>query len=366
MSKRTPFYETHKKAGAKLIDFGGFEMPVQYEGIKIEHAAVRDNAGLFDVSHMGEVFVSGPGSLGFLQRITINDVSKLVPGKAHYSAMCYPNGGIVDDLIVYMMGDDRYMVVVNASNREKDVAWMKENQTDDVTIDDRSDAYALLALQGPASAEILSKITDLDLGSIAYYHFAVGTVAGFDDVIVSATGYTGEPGFEIYFDVTKCDPEAVWNAIMEAGATSGLKPCGLGARDTLRLEMGYALYGNDISDSTSPLEAGLGWITKFDKGDFVGREALLSQKEAGITRKLTGFVMEDEKAIPRSHYIVRNSEGEQIGEVTSGTQSVTLSKGVGMAYMDLFWSKPGQSIVIDIRGRLMPATTQKPPFVKKQ
>jgi len=365
MLKRTPFYETHKNAGARLIDFGGFEMPVQYEGIKVEHAAVRENAGIFDVSHMGEVFVSGSGALRFLQYITINDVSKLVPGKAQYSAMCYPNGGIVDDLIVYMLADDSYMVVVNASNRDKDVAWMMQHKADDVTIDDRSDHYALLALQGPKSSMILSKITDIDLTSIAYYHFAVGNVAGFDNVIVSATGYTGEPGFEIYFDVRSVDPVVVWNAIMEAGADFGLKPCGLGARDTLRLEMGYALYGNDISDATTPLEAGLAWITKLDKGDFVGREALLSQKEAGITRKLTGFVMEDEKAIPRSHYIVRNPVGEQIGEVTSGTQSVTLSKGVGMAYVELSSSKPGIPIVIDIRGRLMPATTQKPPFVKK-
>jgi aminomethyltransferase len=365
MLKRTPFYETHKKSGARLIDFGGFEMPVQYEGIKVEHAAVRENAGLFDVSHMGEVFVSGSGALRFLQHITINDVSKLVPGKAQYSAMCYPNAGIVDDLIVYMIGVDDYMVVVNASNREKDIAWMMQHKTGDVVIDDRSDNYALLALQGPKSAQILSKITDIDLASIAYYHFAIGSVAGFNDVIVSATGYTGEPGYEIYFDIRDVDPETLWNAIVEAGADLGLKPCGLGARDTLRLEMGYALYGNDISDTTTPLEAGLGWITKLDKGDFIGRDALLSQKEAGITRKLTGFVMEDEKAIPRSHYIVRNPDGEQIGEVTSGTQSVTLSKGVGMAYVDLFWSKPGQTIAIDIRGKLMPATTQKPPFVKK-
>jgi aminomethyltransferase len=365
MLKRTPFYETHKKAGARLIDFGGFEMPVQYEGIKVEHAAVRENAGIFDVSHMGEVFVSGAGASRFLQNITINDVSKLVPGKAQYSAMCYPNAGIVDDLIVYMMGDNNYMVVVNASNREKDVAWMMQHKTDDVVIDDRSEYYALLALQGPKSAQILSKITNVDLTSIAYYHFTVGTVAGFADVIVSATGYTGEPGFEIYFDVRTADPVAVWNAIIEAGADLGLKPCGLGARDTLRLEMGYALYGNDISDTTTPLEAGLAWITKLDKGNFIGREALLLQKEAGITRKLTGFMMEDEKAIPRSHYIVRNTDGEHIGEVTSGTQSVTLSKGVGMAYVDLTWSKPGQPIVIDIRGKLMPATTQKPPFVKK-
>jgi aminomethyltransferase len=264
-----------------------------------------------------------------------------------------------------MLADQSYMRVVNASNRDKDVAWMMQHKADDVTIDDRSDSYALLALQGPKSSSILSKITDIDLVSIAYYHFAVGKLAGFDDVIVSATGYTGEPGFEIYFDVRNVDPVAIWNAIMGAGADLGLKPCGLGARDTLRLEMGYALYGNDISDSTTPLEAGLAWITKLDKGDFIGREALLSQREVGINRKLTGFVMEDEKAIPRSHYIVRNPEGEQIGEVTSGTQSVTLSKGVGMAYVDLTSSKPGIPIVIDIRGRLMPAMTQKPPFVKK-
>lgn len=365
MLKRTPFYETHKKAGARLIDFGGFEMPVQYEGIKAEHAAVRQNAGIFDVSHMGEVFVSGAGALRFLQYITINDVSKLVPGKAQYSAMCYPNAGIVDDLIVYMMDENSYMVVVNASNRDKDVSWMMQHKAVDVVIDDRSDDFALLALQGPKAAQILAKITELDLESIAYYHFAVGKVAGFDDVIVSATGYTGEPGFEIYFDVKKSDPEAVWNAIMEAGADLGLKPCGLGARDTLRLEMGYALYGNDISDTTTPLEAGLAWITKLDKGNFIGREALLLQKLAGITRKLTGFMMEDEKAIPRSHYIVRSTDGEHIGEVTSGTQSVTLSKGFGMAYVDLTWSNPGQPIVIDIRGKLMPATTHKPPFVKK-
>lgn len=365
MLKRTPFYDTHKNAGARLIDFGGFEMPVQYEGIKVEHAAVREAAGIFDVSHMGEVFVSGDGALRFLQYVTINDVTKLVPGKAQYSAMCMPDGGIVDDLIIYMMGTNDYMVVVNASNREKDVAWMRQHASSDVVIDDRSDSYALLALQGPKSAEILSKITDIDLSSIAYYHFAIGTVAGVDNVIVSATGYTGEPGFEIYFDIGSCDPASMWDAIMGAGTNLGLKPCGLGARDTLRLEMGYALYGNDISDTTTPLEAGLGWITKLDKGDFVGREALLSQKEAGITRKLAGFVMEDEKAIPRSHYIVRTPEGEQIGEVTSGTQSVTMSKGIGMAYVELSWSKPGQSIAIDIRGKLMPATVQKPPFVKK-
>jgi aminomethyltransferase len=365
MLKRTPFYESHKTAGAKLIDFGGFEMPVQYEGIKAEHNAVREQAGLFDVSHMGEVFVSGTASLEFLQSITINDVSKLVPGKAQYSAMCYPDGGIVDDLIIYMLANDSYLVVVNASNRDKDVAWMQQHSIPGATIDDRSDDYCLLALQGPKSAEILSKLTSVDVSAITYYHFAMGTVAGVDEVIISATGYTGEPGFEIYFDKTRSNPTAMWDAIMEAGNEHGLKPCGLGARDTLRLEMGYALYGNDISDQTNPLEAGLGWITKIDKGDFIGKTAIVAVKESGVVRKLFGFIMKDDKAIPRSHYIVRNTEGENIGEVTSGTQSVTLSKGIGMAYVQTDYAKAGVDIIIDIRGKHVAATTQKTPFVKK-
>lgn len=365
MAKRTPFYELHQAAGAKLIDFGGYEMPVQYAGIKAEHQAVRERAGLFDVSHMGEVFVGGPKAADFLQSLCVNDVTRLVPGKAQYSAMCYPHGGIVDDLIIYMLAENEYMVVVNASNREKDVAWMKEHLIDGATLDDRSDDYCLLALQGPASPEILASHTDIDLSAIPYYGFAVGKAFGFDGVILSATGYTGEKGFEIYFDKTAVDPAAVWNALMETGKEQGLEPCGLGARDTLRLEMGYALYGNDISDSTNPLEAGLGWITKVDKGEFVGRDAILEQKSAGLSRKLTGFVMNDAKAIPRSHYIITDADGVAIGEVTSGTLSVTLERGIGMGYVSLSHASPDQIIYIDIRGKRLPATTQKPPFVKK-
>jgi len=366
MLKRTPFYESHKNAGAKLIDFGGFEMPVQYEGIKIEHQAVREAVGLFDVSHMGEVIVEGPSALAYLQHITINDVSKLQPGKAQYSAMCYPNGGIVDDLIIYMMGDDSYLLVINASNREKDVQWMKDHLIDGVKLKDESDEYCLLALQGPSSQAVLSTLTDIDLASISYYSFLVSELAGFSDVIISATGYTGEPGFEIYFKPGNKDPKDMWDALMAAGKDMGIKACGLGARDTLRLEMGYALYGNDISDKRTPIEAGLGWITKLNKGSFIASEVLHTLKESGTKQKLTGFVMDDEKAIPRSHYEVKDEQGTVIGEVTSGTQSVTLGIGIGMAYIDTAHASPNQKIYIDIRGKLAPATTQKPPFVNKK
>lgn len=366
MLKRTPFYESHKNAGAKLIDFGGFEMPVQYEGIKIEHHAVRQAAGLFDVSHMGEVLVEGPSALAFLQHITINDVSKLQAGKAQYSAMCYPNGGIVDDLIVYMLGEQRYLLVINASNREKDVQWMKEHLMDGVQLKDESDEYCLLALQGPQSQAILSKLTSADLPSIGYYHFTESSVAGFSNVLISATGYTGEPGFEIYFKPGQKDPKMMWDAIMTAGEEFGIKACGLGARDTLRLEMGYALYGNDISDQRNPIEAGLGWITKLNKGSFIASDVLNAIKETGTKQKLTGFVMADEKAIPRSHFEVKNDQGKTIGEVTSGTQSVTLGIGIGMAYIDSEYASPDQTIFIDIRGKSAPATTQKPPFVHKR
>jgi aminomethyltransferase len=366
MLKRTPFYESHKNAGAKLIDFGGFEMPVHYEGIKIEHHAVRQAAGLFDVSHMGEVIVEGPSALEFLQHITINDVSKLQIGKAQYSAMCYPHGGIVDDLIIYMLDDQRYLLVINASNREKDVQWMKDHLIEGVRLSDESDDYCLLALQGSSSQAILSTLTTADIGSIPYYHFTESSVANFSNVIISATGYTGEPGFEIYFKPGKQDPNTMWDAMMTAGEPFGIKACGLGARDTLRLEMGYALYGNDISDKRTPIEAGLGWITKLNKGSFIASDVLASLKELGTQQKLIGFVMDDEKAIPRSHFEVKNDQGKTIGEVTSGTQSVTLGIGIGMAYLDSEYATPNQKIYIDIRGKRAPATTQKPPFVHKK
>lgn len=367
MLKRTPFYDLHKTAGAKLIDFGGFEMPVQYAGIIKEHQAVRERAGMFDVSHMGEIIVSGPRAFDLVQYTTVNDVAKLVPGKIQYSAMCYENGGIVDDLLVYHMGADEYLLVVNASNKDKDLDWiLKLNQSIGAKVQDVSDSTCLLAVQGPKSVEILQKLTSENLSDIQYYSFVVGEFAGCRDVILSATGYTGEKGFEIYFDSKDGNPERIWNAILEAGTDFGLEPTGLGARDTLRLEMGFALYGNDISAGTTTYEAGLGWITKPDKGDFCGREALLTQKEAGISKRLIGFTTEDKRAIPRSHYQLLNKEGENIGEVTSGGQSVNLGIGIGMGYVLTEYSTMGTPINIEIRGKQFSALVTKPPFINKK
>ncbi len=365
MLKTTPFHSVHEKAGAKLVEFAGYEMPVQYKGIKVEHAAVREAVGVFDVSHMGEFFISGPGALDLIQKVTVNDASKLVPGKAQYSCMCYEDGGIVDDLIVYKLFDeDQYILVVNASNIEKDLEWIKSNNTFDAEVHDNSPDTALLAVQGPKSVETLQKLTDLDLSDIAFYSFKMGDLAGLGQVVFSATGYTGEKGFEIYFDKNTVDPEAVWNAIFEAGEEFGIEPCGLGARDTLRLEMGYALYGNDITSETHPLEARLGWITKLDKGDFIGKEVLLKKKEEGINRQLVGFVMEDERSIPRHGYEIIDNEGNVIGEVTSGTMSITLGKGLGMGYVEKASTTDGTQIHIAIRKKAAGALVQKPPFIK--
>lgn len=365
MLKRTPFYSEHAKLGAKLIDFGGFEMPVQYAGIKQEHMAVREKAGLFDVSHMGEFFVSGPEALNLIQKVTINDASKLVPGKAQYSAMCYEDGGIVDDLLVYMLGEEKYMLVVNASNIEKDWDWIVSQNSMNAEIENRSDEIALLALQGPASADILQKLTDADVSSISFYTFEIGSVAGEEDVIISATGYTGEKGFELYIDTVKSDPIAIWNALFEAGKESGLEPAGLGARDTLRLEMGYALYGNDITKDTTPLEAGMGWLTKLDKGDFVGREVLLKQKENGVGRKLIGLELAEPRNVPRSGYDILDEDGNEIGFVTSGSQSISLDKGIGMGYVSAGKAVQGKSIQVRIRKKEAGAVIVKPPFYKK-
>ncbi len=365
MSKHTPFYDIHAAAGAKLIDFGGFEMPVQYSGIKKEHEAVRTAVGIFDVSHMGEIMFTGPHAKDAVQHLTVNDVEKLVPGKAQYSAMCYENGGIVDDLLVYMIAENEYMLVVNASNKDKDYDWMISNNPHKADIKDVSDDMCLLAVQGPKSVETLQKLTDTDLSAIKFYTFDMGTFAGFEGVILSATGYTGEKGFEIYFDKTKADPAVIWNKIMEAGEEFGILPAGLGARDTLRLEMGYALYGNDISKDTNTLEAGLGWITKFDVSEFVGRQSLLDAKEKGITRKLVGFVTDNPRNIPRHGYPIKDENGNAIGEVTSGTQSVTEVKGIGMGYVAVSHASPESQIMIEIRGKDVPAVVTKPPFVKK-
>ena len=363
--RKTPLNEAHKKLGAKMIDFGGWEMPVQYESIKKEHNAVRNKVGMFDVSHMGEFFVFGPEALDFIQYVTINDASKLEPGKAQYSAMCYNDGGIVDDLIVYMLDYNRYMLVVNASNIEKDFDWLTNHKHYDMKLEDRSSAMCLLAVQGPDAVKVLQKLTEVNLGDIGFYNFEIGDFAGFERVILSATGYTGEKGFEIYFDREDSNPSEIWKTIMEAGEEFDIEPCGLGARDTLRLEMGYALYGNDITKDTNPLEARLGWLTKLDKGDFIGREAIQKAKEEGIKKKLVGFSTGEDRSIPRAGYPIVDDNGDLIGEVTSGSRSITLEKNIGMGYVDADFAKEGTKIYISIRNRQAEAVVENPPFLKK-
>lgn len=364
MADRTVFYLKHVEAGAKIIDFGGFDMPVQYAGIKQEHNAVRNKAGLFDVSHMGEFFLEGPEALSLIQKITINDASKLQPGKAQYTAMCYEDGGIVDDLIVYMLTEDQYMLVVNAANIQKDLAWIRQNNDTDTSVKNRSSSIALLALQGPESLNILENLTEITPADIPFYSFKTGSVAGQQDVIISATGYTGEKGFELYIDTEKADPVVIWDEIMKSGKPYGLEPAGLGARDTLRLEMGFALYGNDITAETHPLEARMGWLTKFDKGDFIGKDALQKAKDKGLSRKLMGLQIDEPRKVPRSGYKIYNTYEEEVGFITSGTQSITLGKGIGMGYIQLPLTNPGTGVYIQIRKDLVPATVIKPPFIK--
>lgn len=360
--QRTALYDVHAALGAKIVPFAGFEMPVLYKGIVAEHHAVRERVGIFDVSHMGEVTVRGAGALDFVQRITVNDASTLAVGQAQYSAMCLEHGGIVDDLLVYKRGENDFLLVINASNIEKDYAWMERNATGDVELRNVSNDYTLLAVQGPKAIETLAKLTSVDLASIAYYHFTEGELAGVP-MIISRTGYTGEVGFELYLPSDKETSEKVWNAVMEAGAEHGIEPVGLGARDTLRLEMGYCLYGNDIDESTNPIEAGLGWITKTAKPEFIGKEAIMKVKEEKPSRKLVGFEM-NERAIPRQHYAI-SVDGKTIGEVTSGTSSPTLGKGIGMGYVESAYAAAGTTINIVIRDKEIPATVVKPPFVKK-
>ena len=359
--KLTALNETHKALGAKMVPFAGFEMPVYYQGIVAEHNVVRQSVGVFDVSHMGEVTVTGPNALDFVQKITINDASKLTDGQAQYSAMCRPNGGIVDDLLVYRMGEDRYMLVINASNIGKDYDWMQENAIDGAELRNVSDDYTLLAVQGPRSLDTLAKLTDADLNGIEFYHFIEGTLAGVP-MIISRTGYTGELGFELYMS---SDPEIskkVWDEVMEAGSEFGIEPIGLGARDTLRMEMGYCLYGNDITEETNPIEAGLGWITKLEKGEFNGSDVIARVKEDKPARKLVAFTL-NERGIPRQGYPI-TLEGEEIGQVTSGTMSPTLGVGIGMGYVNSEHSKKGTVININIREREIPATIQRPPLVE--
>jgi len=358
--KRTPLFEKHVSLGAKMVPFAGFEMPVQYSGVTQEHFAVREKVGIFDVSHMGQFFVEGPTAKDLLQFVGTNNVNALEDGKAQYTCMPNGNGGIVDDLIVYRMNSEKYFVVVNASNIEKDWEHIsKYNEKFGAKLTNASDEMSLLAIQGPKATETLQKVTDINLSEIPYYHFTVGTVAGVSDVIISNTGYTGSGGFEIYFQNE--DALKLWDAIVEAGEEFGLLPCGLASRDTLRLEKGFCLYGNDIDDTTSPLEAGLGWITKFDK-DFVDKEYFAKQKEEGIKRKLVGFEMQ-ERAIPRHDYLVVDAEGNEIGKVTSGTMSPMKNIGIGLAYVATGHNKVDSEIFIQIRNKNVPAKVVKTPFV---
>lgn len=357
--KRTPFNDIHKALGAKMVDFAGFEMPVQYSGIIEEHLAVRKAVGLFDVSHMGEFEVRGRDALPFLQYVTINDVAKLAEGKVQYTAMCYDNGGIVDDLLLYHLGD-RYLLVVNASNIQKDFEWLMSHRFGDVQLTDVSERTALLAVQGPQSLATLQKISSTDLSALAYYHFTRGTIAGIP-MIISRTGYTGELGFELYLEAEPLNCEKVWKAIVEAGKEFGISPAGLGARDTLRLEKGFCLYGNDIDQTTLPLEAGLGWITKLDKGDFIGKQAMMEAKSSGLKRRLVGFTLPD-KVIARHGYPLMVN-GRSVGHVTSGTFSPVLQRGIAMGYVETAYASVGSTVNVQVRGKDVPATIVKIPFV---
>lgn len=358
--KHIPLESIHEKLGGKMVPFAGYLMPVRYSSDIEEHMTVRKGVGVFDVSHMGEFLIRGPHALDLIQRVTSNDASKLVDGQAQYSCLPNETGGIVDDLIIYKRKDNDYLVVVNASNIEKDWNWFVKYNTKGAEMKNISDDICLFAVQGPKAAGVLQNLTAVDLATIKYYHFANGKFAGVDDVIISNTGYTGAGGFEIY--VNKNAAEKVWNAIFEAGAAENIKPIGLGARDTLRLEMGFCLYGNDIDDTTSPLEAGLGWITKFTK-DFTNSANLKAQKEAGVKRKLVGFRMVD-KGIPRHDYILRDAAGAEIGKVTSGTMSPMLNIGIGLGYVTTTYSAPGSDIFVDVRGKLLKAKVHKLPLIQ--
>ena len=359
--KNTALFHIHKKLGAKMVPFAGYNMPVQYEGVTVEHLCVRSGVGVFDVSHMGEFFVRGKGASNFIQKITSNDVNKLFDGKVQYS--CFPNldGGIVDDLLVYRIKEDVYMLVVNASNIEKDWNWINKFLTPDVELENKSEDISLLAVQGPKAVESLQSLTDIDLSNMSYYTFEKGTFAGVENVLVSATGYTGAGGFEIYFKNTVA--EQIWNSVFEVGKNFGIKPIGLAARDTLRLEMGFCLYGNDIDDTTSPIEAGLSWITKFTN-NFNNSDALYKQKEEGISRRLIGFELL-ERGIPRKDYEIADEEGNIIGKVTSGTQSPSLQKAIGMGYLQNAFTKVDTEIYIKVRKKLLKAKVVKLPFYKR-
>jgi len=358
--KNTALTETHEALGAKMVPFAGYNMPVQYEGINIEHETVRQAVGVFDVSHMGEFLIDGEHALELIQKVSSNDASKLTIGKAQYSCLPNDDGGIVDDLIIYKIKEEQFLLVVNASNIEKDWNWIQSKNDVGAKIRDLSEDYSLLAIQGPKAIEAMQSITSHDLSAIKFYNFVVGDFAGVEHVIISATGYTGSGGFEIY--CKNSDAKQIWDKVFDAGADFGIKPIGLAARDTLRLEMGYCLYGNDIDDTTSPIEAGLGWITKFTK-DFTNSEAIKAEKERGIENKLIAFEL-DERGIPRQGYDIVDHNGNKIGRVTSGTMSPSLGKGIGLGYVPKVFADFHSKINIQIRKKAIPATVIKLPFYK--
>jgi aminomethyltransferase len=360
--KRTVFYDQHLANNAKMVPFAGYQMPVEYTGVRQEHQNVRENVGVFDVSHMGEIWIKGPEAFSLVQKITSNDLALIGPGKIQYT--CFPNdrGGIVDDLLVYAYEEEKYLLVVNASNVEKDYDWIVSQNTQGAVVENASDQISQLAIQGPNALALLQKITPVDLNQISYYHFITGEFAGVGEVIISNSGYTGAGGFELYM-FNKDGPQ-IWDRLFEAGKEYGLQPAGLAARDTLRLEMGFCLYGNDINESTSPLEAGLGWITKFNEGnEFINRPELELQKNGGLKKRLVGFELL-ERGIPRQHYPILDKEGKHIGEVTSGTMSPTLNKGIGMGYVEVEYAKKETEILIGIRNKQVQARVIRPPFYK--
>jgi aminomethyltransferase len=366
--RNTPLSTIHESLGAKMADFAGYNMPIVYTSIIEEHFAVRKSVGVFDVSHMGEFMVKGPEALNLVQKISSNDAFKLINGQAQYACLPNKTGGIVDDMLVYRLktkeidGEDEFMLVVNASNIEKDWNWIQENNEFDAQMSNISDDIGLLAVQGPKATELLQKLCSIDLSAIKYYHFAIGNLADIDNVIISATGYTGSGGFELY--IAASETEKLWKTVFEAGKEFDIKACGLGARDTLRLEMGYCLYGNDIDDTTSPLEAGLGWITKLKKeSDFNSKDIFLSQKQNGLERKLVGFTM-SERRVPRHGYAIVDKEGMKIGEVTSGTQSPSLDAPIGMGYVNMEHSAPGSDIYIQMGKKALAGKVCALPFVK--
>ncbi len=357
--KNTRFYSAHIAHKAKMVEFAGYNMPIQYSSIIAEHKAVRSSVGVFDVSHMGEVFIKGENALAFVQKITINDASKLFPGRVQYSAMCYPDGGVVDDLLVYCISSEEYLLVINASNVDKDFAWMCENNTDGVEMINKSDDYSLLAVQGPFSQKVIEKLFNIQL-NIEYYHFTQGKLDGVD-FIISRTGYTGELGYELYFQGDESQAMNLWTKLFEAGKEYNLMPIGLGARDTLRLEMGFCLYGNEIDKTTNPLEAGLSWITRLNKANFIGKEALLKVKQAGFQRRLIPLVS-DERIFPRHGYDI-TVEGKKVGTVTSGTVSPSIDKPIALAYVDENEYKNGSTFNFSIRGKEHPAKVVTLPFI---